>query len=98
MYYDPQPLSLVNDFLYSLHPSPDFFTQLGYCDTYSKHLFEQEYVRIIAQEAHSKIINTKKQRPKKFECNYCSTKFCNRGQLKSHIRTHTGESMLFLFV
>ena len=30
-------------------------------------------------------------RPKKYQCEYCSLSLCNRGQLRSHIRSHTGE-------
>lgn len=36
----------------------------------------------------------KKQRPKKFRCNYCQIAFSNNGQLKGHIRTHTGNAPL----
>ncbi|XP_047349688.1 zinc finger protein 184-like isoform X2 [Vespa velutina] len=33
----------------------------------------------------------KKFRPKKFRCEYCDVAFSNNGQLKGHIRIHTGE-------
>ena len=33
----------------------------------------------------------KKLRPKKFRCEYCDVAFSNNGQLKGHIRIHTGE-------
>nr|XP_011301118.1 PREDICTED: zinc finger protein 45-like [Fopius arisanus] len=33
----------------------------------------------------------KKLRPKKFKCQYCDVAFSNNGQLKGHIRIHTGE-------
>ncbi|KAL2712530.1 hypothetical protein V1478_018053 [Vespula squamosa] len=32
----------------------------------------------------------KKLRPKKFRCEYCDVAFSNNGQLKGHIRIHTG--------
>lgn len=32
----------------------------------------------------------KKMRPKKFRCQYCDVAFSNNGQLKGHIRIHTG--------
>lgn len=36
-------------------------------------------------------INAKKQRPKRFQCPHCQVCFSNNGQLKGHIRIHTGE-------
>ena len=33
---------------------------------------------------------TKKPRPKRFRCPHCDIAFSNNGQLKGHIRTHTG--------
>ncbi|XP_078053674.1 uncharacterized protein LOC144479057 [Augochlora pura] len=41
------------------------------------------------QEAEARQI--KKLRPKKFRCEYCDVAFSNNGQLKGHIRIHTGE-------
>lgn len=32
-----------------------------------------------------------KQRPKKFRCPHCKVSFSNNGQLKGHVRIHTGE-------
>lgn len=32
----------------------------------------------------------KKLRPKKFKCEYCNVAFSNNGQLKGHVRIHTG--------
>lgn len=32
----------------------------------------------------------KKMRPKKFRCQYCDVAFSNNGQLKGHVRIHTG--------
>ncbi|RZF32133.1 hypothetical protein LSTR_LSTR003996 [Laodelphax striatellus] len=32
-----------------------------------------------------------KQRPKKFRCPHCQVGFSNNGQLKGHVRIHTGE-------
>ncbi|XP_054709049.1 Krueppel-like factor 1 [Uloborus diversus] len=34
---------------------------------------------------------TKKQRPKRFQCPHCQVSFSNNGQLRGHIRIHTGE-------
>ncbi|KAI9563948.1 putative huckebein protein [Daphnia sinensis] len=33
----------------------------------------------------------KKQRPKRFRCPHCQVAFSNNGQLKGHVRSHTGE-------
>ena len=32
----------------------------------------------------------KKQRPKRFRCPHCQVAFSNNGQLKGHVRSHTG--------
>lgn len=50
----------------------------------------EEYARIINQEQRSKILSNKKQRPKKYKCPHCDVGFSNNGQLKGHIRIHTG--------
>lgn len=51
---------------------------------------ELEYARILHQENEAKL-NAKKQRPKKYKCPHCHVGFSNNGQLKGHIRIHTGE-------
>lgn len=51
---------------------------------------EQEYARILAEEAQVKMMSARKQRPKKFKCPHCSVAFSNNGQLRGHIRIHTG--------
>lgn len=38
---------------------------------------------------------TKKPRPKRFRCPHCDIAFSNNGQLKGHIRTHTGKLLFF---
>lgn len=83
-------LPLMPEYLY-MPPTPpaDHFMPF---DTYSLNFMEQEYARVMAEEARAKMMSTKKQRPKKFKCPHCDVaKFSNNGQLKSHIRTHTGE-------
>lgn len=60
-------------------------------DPYSLSLMEQEYARVMAEDAHLKAVNARKQRPKKFKCPHCDVAFSNNGQLKGHIRIHTGE-------
>lgn len=44
--------------------------------------------RLNQQDAVAKQI--KKLRPKKFKCEYCMVAFSNNGQLKGHLRIHTG--------
>lgn len=50
----------------------------------------KEYARVISQEQQAKLINSRKQRPKKHICPHCQVGFSNNGQLKGHIRIHTG--------
>lgn len=60
-------------------------------DPYALSLMEQEYARVMAEDAQLKAQNARKQRPKKFKCPHCDVAFSNNGQLKGHIRIHTGE-------
>lgn len=53
-------------------------------------VMEQEYARVLAEEAQVKMMTARKQRPKKFKCPHCEVAFSNNGQLKGHIRIHTG--------
>lgn len=39
----------------------------------------------------------KKQRPKRFRCPHCQVAFSNNGQLKGHVRSHTGTFNSFIF-
>lgn len=50
----------------------------------------EEYARILTQEHQSKMLSSRKQRPKKYKCPHCNVGFSNNGQLKGHIRIHTG--------
>lgn len=85
-------LSMIPDYLYMPPTPPADFLPLGPFDAYSMSLMEQEYARVMGEEARAKMMSSKKQRPKKFKCPHCDVaKFSNNGQLKSHIRTHTGE-------
>jgi len=51
----------------------------------------EEYARVLNQEQQSKLLSAKKQRPKKYKCPHCDVGFSNNGQLKGHIRIHTGK-------
>ncbi|KAF2879512.1 hypothetical protein ILUMI_26666 [Ignelater luminosus] len=50
----------------------------------------EEYTRVISQEHQAKLLSSRKQRPKKYRCPHCDVGFSNNGQLKGHIRIHTG--------
>lgn len=58
-------------------------------------VMEQEYARVLAEEAQVKMMTARKQRPKKFKCPHCDVAFSNNGQLKGHIRIHTGKFRKF---
>ena len=44
-----------------------------------------------SREAHALESAAKKTRLKKFKCDQCSSSFSNNGQLRGHLRIHTGE-------
>lgn len=70
----------------------DFYSLMNPFETFPNAILEQEYARVLAEEAKSKMMSSRKERPKKFKCPHCEVaRFSNNGQLKSHIRTHTGE-------
>lgn len=60
-------------------------------DPLTMNAMEQEYARVLAEEAQAKILSARKQRPKKFKCPHCDVAFSNNGQLKGHVRIHTGK-------
>uniref|UniRef100_A0A182PHV8 C2H2-type domain-containing protein n=1 Tax=Anopheles epiroticus TaxID=199890 RepID=A0A182PHV8_9DIPT len=66
---------------------PSMIDPLGF--TYDQ--MEQEYMRVLSEDAKAKLLASRKQRPKKFKCPHCNVAFSNNGQLKGHIRIHTGE-------
>lgn len=71
-------------------PDMDYLPFMNMVDPITRGLMEQEYVRVMTEEAQNKLINMRKQRPKKFKCPHCDVAFSNNGQLKGHIRIHTG--------
>ncbi|XP_065367116.1 zinc finger and SCAN domain-containing protein 10 [Calliphora vicina] len=97
----PMPAASASDFYYAaaaaaaangLPPVPTTSAAAAYAlDPYALSLMEQEYARVMAEDAHLKAVNARKQRPKKFKCPHCDVAFSNNGQLKGHIRIHTGE-------
>ena len=70
--------------------SPIPFGGVG-MDIFTYEKIEQEYLRVLSEDAKAKVLNARKQRPKKFKCPHCDVAFSNNGQLKGHIRIHTGK-------
>lgn len=56
----------------------------------------EEYARVLSQEHQAKLLSSRKQRPKKYKCPHCDVGFSNNGQLKGHIRIHTGKLFFIL--
>lgn len=52
----------------------------------------EEYARVLLGEEQRARLHAaaRKQRPKKYKCPHCDVGFSNNGQLKGHIRIHTG--------
>ncbi|XP_022670446.1 Krueppel-like factor 16 [Varroa destructor] len=91
----PQPILPPPDML-PVHPVPA--SALGYsADLLLSELWLAELDRSVmlaagvGVEAAAKLKKASVQRPKKFNCPHCDVCFSNNGQLKSHIRIHTGE-------
>ena len=60
---------------------------------YTPIAMEQAVEMLHRQDAVAK--QMKKQRPKRFRCEHCDVAFSNNGQLKGHVRIHTGECFTF---
>lgn len=71
-----------------IHPAGPGVYALNSC---AFNFMDREYARVMVEEAQLKAANARKQRPKKFKCTLCNVAFSNNGQLKGHIRIHTGE-------
>lgn len=53
----------------------------------------EEYRRLLHEAELQQQLKSRKQRPKKFRCPHCQVAFSNNGQLKGHVRIHTGGSI-----
>lgn len=63
---------------------------------YTPMAMEQAVEMLHRQDAAAK--QMKKQRPKRFRCEHCDVAFSNNGQLKGHVRIHTGECFFIIFL
>lgn len=74
------------------------YLKLGYLDHYfNGHVFPEcgmhEYARVTSQEQQVKLINSRKQRPKKHISPHCQNVFSNEGQLKGQMRIYIPTAM-----
>ncbi|XP_029172348.1 zinc finger protein 160-like [Nylanderia fulva] len=78
------------DFHSGIHPGIHSAVQPGILPSEFYHRSVEEAMQLVhRQDVVAK--QMKKMRPKKFRCQYCDVAFSNNGQLKGHIRIHTGE-------
>lgn len=91
---DPRPAIPTTGGSTTTNPAtaaPNVATPSAFMNPYTYSLMEQQYARVMAEEAQAKAASARKQRPKKFKCPHCEVAFSNNGQLRGHIRIHTGE-------
>lgn len=88
-YASPTTMMMIN-----AEATADYLPLMSLVDPVTRGLMEQEYMRIMAEDAQNKMLNMRKQRPKKFKCPHCDVAFSNNGQLKGHIRIHTGNLLM----
>lgn len=61
--------------------SPHYFDNMQLSYMINQHLQEEQL---------TKVLRARKQRPRKFKCPHCDVRFSNSGQLRGHVRIHTG--------
>ena len=79
----PAPLSIMRGLQYMMCPPPSIGLSLPPVDQMS-HLMQYRAVQELQVAA-------KKRRQKKYKCDQCNASFSNNGQLRGHVRIHTGE-------
>ena len=57
----------------------------------------EEYGRLLQEAELQQQTKSRKQRPKKFRCPHCQVAFSNNGQLKGHVRIHTGKCLQLIY-
>ena len=57
----------------------------------------EEYGRLLQEAELQQQMRNRKQRPKKFRCPHCQVAFSNNGQLKGHVRIHTGKCLQLIY-
>ena len=78
----PAPLSIMRGLQYMMCPPPSIGLSLPPVDQMS-HLMQYRAVQELQVAA-------KKRRQKKYKCDQCNASFSNNGQLRGHVRIHTG--------
>lgn len=101
-WYPPAPAPSIERFLASLESAPDALhparlAALGMAPSDIGELYQLAGLRAVHPFAASSAgssaqSSAKKQRPKRFRCPHCNVAFSNNGQLKGHVRSHTGNS------
>lgn len=85
----PETLLTLQEPLLSMHPKEPNPNQIPWVSTEVP--FPVALDHLLPPQSHGPKLRAKKQRPKKFQCPHCQVSFSNNGQLKGHIRIHTGK-------
>lgn len=84
----PETLLNLQESLAAIHPKEQSPNQVPWVS--AEIPFPVALDHLLPQSNGPKL-RAKKQRPKKFQCPHCQVSFSNNGQLKGHIRIHTGK-------
>ena len=72
-------------------PSPSFPFPTSPSLEQLSHLMRLSNSLVTEDLAHQLQLGERRARPKKFRCSECGAGFSNNGQLRGHVRIHTGE-------